>query len=98
MVKPGLLRPPHLVAEALGTGAIPDELSAILTDRFRTVCEDRVALSLEKRSVQGIHELLAQLALGVDLTPGLKWMTLVGVNPDGMVHLLHSIFSVRAEL
>ena len=53
MVNPGPLRPPRLVAEALGTGAIPSELSMILADHFRTVREDGAALSLYKRLGQG---------------------------------------------
>ena len=36
--------------------------------------------------------------LGVDLIPGLEWVTLVRVNLEGMVNLLHSLFSVRVEL
>ena len=36
--------------------------------------------------------------LGVDLIPGLEWVTLVRVNLEGMVNILHSLFSVRVEL
>ena len=35
-------------AEDLGTGAIPDELSAILTARFRTLCKYGAALILKE--------------------------------------------------
>ena len=79
-------------AEALGTGAIPAELSMILTARFQTVREDGAALSLEKRSIQGIHSFLTQIASTVDLIPGLERVNLFRVDPDGMVHLLHSLF------
>ena len=78
MVDPSPPRPPWPVTEALGTRAIPYELSAILTACFCTVCEDGAALSSDKRSGRGIHSFLAQLALGVDLIPGLDQVTLVG--------------------
>ena len=39
-----------------------------------------------------------QLSSGVDLIPVLERVTLVGVDPDGMVHLFHSLFSVRVDL
>ena len=80
------------------TGGIPDELSAIPTDRFWMVREDGSALSLEKCSGQWIHSFLAHLASGVDLIPSLEWVHLIGVNLDGMVHLLHSLFYIRVDL
>ena len=64
-------RPPRLVEEALGTGVILCELSAILTGRFRTVCKDGAALPLDKRSGRGIQSFLAHIPLGVDHIPGL---------------------------
>ena len=88
MVNLGPLRPPRLVSEALGIGAIPVELSAILADRFQTVCEDRVALPSDKLSGRGVYSFLVQIVLGVDHIPGLDWVTLVGVDPDRTVHLL----------
>ena len=91
-------QPPRWVAEALGTGAIPGKLSAILSGRFRTVCEDGTALPLDKRSVRGLHSFLAQLALGVDHIPGLDRVNLLGVDPDGMVHLFHSLLSVLIDI
>ena len=57
-----------------------------------------MALSLEESLGQGIHSFLDQIALGVELVPGLERVTLVGVESDGMVHLLHSLFSVQVEL
>ena len=35
---------------------------------------------------------------GVDHIPGVYWVTLVGVNLDGMVHLLRSLFYVQVDL
>ena len=49
---------------------------------------------LEKRLGWGIYSFLVQLASGVDPVPGIKWVTLVGVDTDGMVHLMYSLFSV----
>ena len=91
-------RPPQSVAEALGAGATPDELSTILAARFRTVCEDGVYLSFEKRSVQGVHFFLAQLELGVDLFPLLEWVKLFRFIPDGMVYLMHSLLSFQVYI
>ena len=48
-------RLPRLVADTLGTGAVSDELSAILAARFRTFREDETALPLDKRSGRGIY-------------------------------------------
>ena len=84
--------------EALGTGAIPAELSMILTARFQTVRKDWAALFSEKRSGRGINSFLAQLASGVELIHGLERVTLVRVDLDGMVHLLHSPFYIQVDL
>ena len=88
MVNPPPPRPPRSVAEALGTGEIPDKLAAILALHSQTVREDRTALTPEKRSGQGIHSFLAQLTLGVDLVPGLERVTVVGVDPYRRVHIM----------
>ena len=69
MVDPGPLRPPRLVAEALGTGEIPSKLYLILVSRFLMVHEDKAALPSDKRSGQGIHSLLEQLASGGETYP-----------------------------
>ena len=87
-------RPPRSVVEALGTGEIPGELSAILAGRFWTVRDDGTALTPEKQSVQGIHCFLAS---GVHI-PGLERVALIGVNTDGTVHILHSLLSVLVDL
>ena len=87
-----------LVAEDLGTRAILSKLSTILTIRFRTISEDGADLPSDKRLGQGIHSFLAQLALVVDNIPGLDRVTLVVVDPDGMVNLLHSLFSIPVDL
>ena len=76
-------------AEALGTGVISVKLSAILAAHFRTVRKNGEALLSDKRSGQGIHSFLAQITPGGNLIPGLDLVTLVGVDPDLMVHLLH---------
>ena len=87
-------RPHRSVADDLGTGASPAELFAILAARFRTVREDRAALTLEKHSGRWIYSFLEHLVWRVDPTPDLDRVKLVGVDPDRMVHLMHLLFSV----
>ena len=65
--------------EDLGTRVVPAELYTILADRFRTVRKDGVDLSSEKHSGRGIHSFLMQIALRVDLIPGLERVALVRV-------------------
>ena len=86
------------MAEDLGTGEIPAELTVILASHSRTVHEDGAALTPEKRSGWEIHSFLAQLASGVDPVPGLKPVTVVGVDLEGRVHIMHLLFSVRVDL
>ena len=95
MVNPCL---PRSLAEALGTGAIPDKLSAILAAPLWKVCEDGAALILDKRLVRGGTLLPRVVFIGVDLIPGMEQVRLFGVDLDGIVHLLHSLFSVRVNL
>ena len=80
------------------TGAILGKLSAILAGRFRAVREDGVALPSDKQSGRGIHSFLAQLLSVVYHISILEQVTLVVIDPDVMVHLLHSLFSVPAYL
>ena len=94
MLNPSPPRPPRLVAEALGTGAIPAELSAILAARFQMVREDEEEITWDKRSDRDIQSYLVKLVLGVELIPGLELVTLVRVDLDRIVHLMHSLFSV----
>ena len=98
MVDPGPPRSPRLVTEALGTGAVPGKLSAILASRFRTVHEDGAALPLDKRLGWGVHSFLAQIVSGLEHIPVLYRLILVGVDPYGMVHLLHSLLSLLSDL
>ena len=86
------------LAETLGTGAIPGELFAILTACFRAVCKYGAALPSDKRFFRVIRSFVAQLVPGVALIPGLDRVTLLGVDPEGMVHLFHSLFSVLFDL
>ena len=48
----------------------------------------------EGRSFQGIHSFLTHLALGEVLFLGLELLTLVRVDPDRRVHLMHWLFSI----
>ena len=58
MVNPGLPQSPRLVAEALGTGSIPANMAAILTEHSRTVRKDGTAHTPEERTVRGLHAFL----------------------------------------
>ena len=45
-----------------------------------------------------VHSFLEQLALGVEPVPSLDWVTLVGLDPDIRVLLIHLLFSVRVNV
>ena len=98
MVDTGLPRSPRSVEEELGTGTIPAELVAILAAHSQTVRKDRTARTPEERTGRGLHSFLFYLVLGEVPAPGLERVTLVGVNKDERVHLMHSLFSFRAEV
>ena len=51
-----------------------------------------------KRLGREIHYFLAHLTLRVDLIPIMEQLTLVRVNTDRMVHLVHLLFSVRDDI
>ena len=53
---------------------------------------------MERRSGWEIHYFLNHLASGVDLVPGSKRLSLLRVDQEGMVHLLHSLLSVLVRL
>ena len=78
----------------LGTGFIPAELAAILAEQYRTVRKDGSARTPEERTGRVLHAFLSHLALGEVPVPGLDRVTLVGVDEDRRVHLMHSLFSV----
>ena len=93
-----LTRSPRSVAEVLRTGSIPAELAAILAEHSRTVRKDGSTLTPEERTGRVLHAFLSHLALGGVPVPGLEKVTLVGVDEDGRVHLMHSLFSVRVNV
>ena len=78
----------------LGTGRVFKELVSSLSAWFRVTREVRGLILLELQSVQGFHAFLRLLASKVDPILGVKLLSLLGVDPDRMVHLLHSFFSV----
>ena len=98
MVYSAPTQPPWLVAEALETEAIPAKFAVILAAHSRNVCEDRAALTPEKRLGQGIHSFLEQLSSGVYLVLDLERVMVVGVDPDERVYLMHSLFSVQVDV
>ena len=98
MVDPGFPRSPWLVAEALGTGTVLADMDAILAAHSRTVCRDGLARTPEERTGRGLHSFLSHIVLGEVPVPILECVKLVGVNKDGRVNLMHSIFSVRIDV
>ena len=98
MVDLGLSRSPQPLAEALGTGTIPAEVAVILAAQSRTVCKDGSDCTPEERTGQGLHSFLSHLVLVEVLVPGLEHVSLVGVDKDGRVHLMHSLFSFRVDV
>ena len=93
-----LTRLPRSVAEVLGTGLIPAELAAILAEHPWTVRKDDSACTPEERTGQVLPAFLSHLALGEVPVPDLEKVTVVGVDEDGRVHLMHSLFSVRVNV
>ena len=98
MANTRLTRSPRSVAEVLGTGSIPAELAAILTEHSWTFVKDGVERTPEERTCRGLHAFLSRLALGEVPVPGLENVTLVGVDEDGRVNLMHSLFSVPVNV
>ena len=86
------------VSGDLGTGAILAKLAAILAAHSRTVCKDGTTCTPEERSGRVIHSFLPQLAMGVDLIPGLERVTVVGIDPDEWVLLMQLLFSVQVTI
>ena len=82
----------------LGTGSIPAELAAILAEHSRTVRKDGTVRTLEECTGWGLNAFLSLLALGEVPVPGLDKVTLVGVDEDGRVHLMHSLFSLHVNV
>ena len=98
MVNPGPPQSPWLVPEALGTGAILAEMAAIFAAHSGTFREDRTDCTPEECLGQGIHYFLSHLLFGEVLDTGLERVTLVRVDPDRRVHLMHLLFSVRVNV
>ena len=96
MVVPNSSQPPQSVVEVPGTSRLPNALTKILASCFGMIHEDGGTLLTEKRAVRGLHYFLAHLTSGVDTVPILE--RLLGFDQDGMVHLLHLLFSVHVGL
>ena len=89
MVNTGLPRSPRLVLETLGTGTIPADLAVILVAHSQTVSKDGTACTPEECMGRGLHSFLSHLALGEVPFPGLEHVTIVGIDKDGRVRLMH---------
>ena len=98
MVDPDLPPPPQLVGGVIGTVRLHDDLVKKFSAWFRVTKEDGWTMSSEKRSGREFHSLLSHMASGMDPVPGFKRVALLQVEPDGTVHILHSLFSVPVSL
>ena len=98
MVVPDPPRPSRSLREVTGNGQLPNALTKILASCFCMVRKDGEGLSMDNRAGLGIHSFLSHLASGVDPVPGLDQLELLGVYQDGMLHLLHSLFSIPVDL
>ena len=86
------------MAEALGTRTIPAELAAILAAHSQTIHKDGSTRMPEERTGWGLHSFLSHIALGVGQVPGLERVTLVGINKNGRVNLIHSLLSICVDV
>ena len=91
-------RPPQLVEEVMVSGTLPEELAVVLSSRFGVLEEDSGALWTERRSRRLLHALLGRPDSCPDHRPNFERLTLLGVDRDGMVHLIKSLFSVPVGL
>ena len=90
--------PPRLVGGVLGTSHLPDNFARALLAWFLVTREDGGLISMEKSSDRGLHYLLGHLASRLDPVLGFEQVALIGINQDGTVQLLHSLFSVPVGL
>ena len=82
-------RPPWLVVEDLGTGQLPEELVEARLGWFQDTKEDCGMLLAEWHKGRGVLAFLIHLASRVDPVSGFSRITLLGVDWDGMVKILH---------
>ena len=94
MGAPKTPRPPQLVGEVLETVQLPDNLVRAFSDQFWVTRGEGGPLSAERRYGRVIHALLGNQAYRLEPSPGMEHLTLLGVNRDGTVYVLHSFFSV----
>ena len=64
----------------------------------QTIRKDGSARTPEERTVRGLHSFLSHILLWEVPVPSLEHVTLVGVDKDGRVNLMHSLFCVRVEV
>ena len=94
----GLPRSPLSLAEVLGTGSIPSKLAEILAEQSRSVRKDGTARTQNERTCRGMYASLLHLTLGEVPVPELERITLIGIDADGRVHLMHSLLSVLVNV
>ena len=82
MVDPAPPRLSRFVVEVIRTGLLLHDLVEALSGRFLFTKEDGGPLSTEQYTVRGLHAFLSQLTSGVDPTPGLSVIALLGIYQD----------------
>ena len=92
MVDSDPTRLPLSVGEVQRTGRLPDELNEAPSCRFYPVWEDGGPLLTENQYFCDPHYFLGHLASGFDPVLDFGRLALIGVDQDGTVPLLHSLF------
>ena len=90
--KPPLM--PRLVGEVLRTSRLPKKLAGNMLDRFWVTREDEGTLLSELRSGWGLYTLLGHIASKIYPIPGMENLSLMGIELDRMLHILHHLFYV----
>ena len=84
------------MAAVLRTNRLPDNFVGALSSRFRVTDADEGSLPTELRKGGVIHALLCRLMSVTVPGPGLAELTLLEVDQNRGVHILHFIFYVPA--
>ena len=98
MVDPNPPRMIPSVGEVLRTVRLPDELVEALLGRFQTIQEEGGQPTTERRTGRSLHSFLSHLASWFEPVLGLERLSLLEVDQDLTVHLLHLLFSVPVDL
>ena len=98
MFHPEPPRPPQLVREVLRPGRLPNKLVEALLYLLHVTKEGGGILSMEWHTGRGLHDFLGNLASRADPVPGFYGITLLGIDWDVTVNLLHYFLSIAVGL